>query len=183
MKGDLKLNNKSNVTLSIDTAIFNEIKKDSKNQTISVNTKINTILAKHVLFYKHLEDQEGASIPRKYFEAFIELLDENKHIELLTNVSVETMQAVYVHDNIPFTLDGLIKHHFEKVALWAGAYRRFRHYVDEEGYTCLVFDHKLGIKWSRILGASICNMIREMANQTSTFKVLSTAVLVKVDKK
>ncbi|MDE1767349.1 MAG: hypothetical protein KGI27_13915, partial [Thaumarchaeota archaeon] len=97
MKGDLKLNNKSNVTLSIDAAIFDEIKKDSENQTISVNAKINTILAKHVLFYKHLEDQEGVSIPRKYFEAFIELLDENKHIELLTNVSVETMQAVYVH--------------------------------------------------------------------------------------
>jgi len=152
MKGDLKQNNKSNVTLSVDTPIFEEIKKDSENQAISVNAKINTILTKHVLFYKHLEDQEGVSIPKKYFDALIELLEENKHIELLTSVSVETMQAVYVHDNVPFTIDGLIKHHFEKVALWAGAYRRFRHYVDKEGYICLVFEHKFGIKWSRVLG-------------------------------
>ena len=183
MKGDLKPTNKSNVTLSVDTPIFEEIKKDSETQAISVNAKINTIITKYVLFYKHLEDQEGVSIPRKYFEAFIELLEEEKHIELLTRVSVETMQSVYVHDNVPFTIEGLINHHFEKVALWAGAYRRFRHYIDEEGYTCLVFEHKFGIKWSRVLGASICNMIKEMSDHVATFKPLPTTVLVRVDSK
>jgi hypothetical protein len=48
-------------------------------------------------------------------------------------------------------LENVIKYIYEGIALWTGQYSFFSHYKDSEGYTCLVFDHKLGIKWSRIL--------------------------------
>jgi hypothetical protein len=32
--------------------------------------------------------------------------------------------------------------------------------MDKEGYPCLVFEHKFGIKWTRVMAETISEMIR-----------------------
>ncbi|MBI1828770.1 MAG: hypothetical protein HY222_06155 [Thaumarchaeota archaeon] len=148
MKGELKQNNKSNITLSVDSPILKELQNDSKIAGVSTNSKINSILTKHVLFYRYAELQEMMIIPPKIFAAMFEVVDEGKMVDLLNHVAIDTMPSVFAHNNIVPTIDNLIKYCFEGIFLWGGMCSSFRHYVNEQGYRCLVLEHKYGIKWS-----------------------------------
>lgn len=183
MRGTLKSNDKSNVTISVDNKIFNEIKKDAENQGQSINALLNTMLTKYVFLYRPAEEQEGFLVPHKFFSGLLEYIPEDKLIELIHNDGFEAIRSVFVQGGIPFTIENMITYFFERIALWAGTYYKFRNYYDEDGYLCLAFEHSYGIKWSRAIGAALCTIIKEILNHNAENKVSTTTILIRVDVK
>ena len=180
MKGELKQNNKSNITLSIDSSILTEIQDDAKTEGTSANAKINSILAKYILFYRYAELQEMMIMPPKIFAAMFDVIDENKMIDLLNQVAVDTMPSVFAHNNIDPTIDNLIKYCFEGIFIWGGMCSSFRHYVDEHEYRCLVLEHKYGIKWSNTIAKSLSFFIESMTKKPAKYKVLPSTVVLMI---
>lgn len=180
MRGTPKSNDKSNVTISVDNKIFNEIKKDAENQGQSVNALLNTMLTKYVLLYRPAEEQEGFLVPHKFFSGLLEYIPEDKLIELIHNDGFEAIRSVFVQGGISLTMDNMITYFFERIALWAGTYYKFRNYYDDDGCLCLAFEHSYGIKWSRAIGASLCTIIKEILNYNTEYKVSTSTILIRV---
>src|SRR6185312_10099574 len=166
MKKEEKQNSKSNITLSIDHNILDEIKKDSVMQNLSLNAKVNAILAKWVSFYRIAEDLECSMIPSKSWASMIDLMDETKLLNILNNEGITTMYSMFIHNNTPLTLNSVIKYCFQEMALWSGMYSTFRQF-DNHNHIDLIFEHKYGIKWSKILENAFTNIIRIMLDHTT----------------
>jgi len=180
MKGEPKQNNKSNMTLSVDSSILKEIQDEAKTEGSSTNAKINTILAKHVLFYRYAELQEMMIMPPKIFAAMFDVMDEDRMVDLLNHVAIDTMPSVFAHNNIDPTIDNLIKYCFEGIFVWGGMCSTFRHYVDEHGFRCLVLEHKYGMKWSNTIAKSLSFFIESMTKKPAKFKILPSTVVLMV---
>jgi len=181
-KGDKKSNNKTNLTLSVDHAILDEIKKDSERQGLSINAKVSSVLNKYVLFYRIIEDQECSVIPSRLWGPMVQMVDEEKMLDLINNEGIGAIYSIFLNNNVPMTLDTFIKHCFEEICLWSGLYHSFRMFR-EGGQLILVFEHKYGIKWSRIIGNAFTNMIRIMLNHRADSQVLPNTVRITVQEK
>lgn len=143
---------KETVSLAIDARVLQELKKEASSQNLSLNAKINSVLSKHVDFYKINADLGGITWDYKAFLSLLDLVeDESKVVDILWNEGGPSIMSYFNHNNIGMIKENIIKHLCERIGIWTGHYSFFNHYTDSEGYTCLVFDHKFGIKWSRIL--------------------------------
>jgi hypothetical protein len=56
-----------------------------------------------------------------------------------------------IRDNIPTTIVNFVQYSFGNVAKRAGLFSNFGYYIDEKGFLRLIFEHKFGIKWSKVL--------------------------------
>ena len=110
------------------------------------------------------------------FSAFLELIDESKVAEVITNSGIDAVLSFFNHNNILINKETLIKYGYRGIALWTGQYNTFfSHYVDNEGYTRLVMDHKLGIRWSRILADMHTRFIEKLLHlPAKTITITST---------
>ena len=72
-------------------------------------------------------------------------------VDVELNEGGQNVKSYFNHNNLTMNKENFVKHICERLGIWTGHYSFFSHYTDSEGYTCLVFDHKFGIKWSRIL--------------------------------
>jgi hypothetical protein len=115
------------------------------------------------------------------FSAFLELIDESKVAEVITNSGIDAVLSFFNHNNIPINKETMIKYGYQGIALWTGQYSFFSHYVDDEGYTCLVMDHKLGIRWSRILADMHTRFIEKLLQlPAKTITITSTTVVLRL---
>lgn len=181
MRGEPKEKRKSNITISVDDNIFDEIKKEAKTHGLSANAEINNILQRHTLFYRHVTEQDGIILPHAVFTEIVNLIDEDKLMRLPYEKGAgDYATAIFAHNNIPLTIDNLVRYVFEGISLWAGTYKTFRYRKDDSGKTELVFEHKYGIKWSKAVGYTFSRFIQNIGC-SATFKALSTTVVIKVD--
>jgi hypothetical protein len=81
-------------------------------------------------------------------------------VHLIDEVCGDDIMSIFEQNGIP-TIDNLIKYCFERISLWAGAYNVFRYHTEGSGKIELVFEHKFGIKWSRILGSGFSKLIHK----------------------
>ena len=176
-----KESKKVTVTFAIDEKILNDLRNDAELHGISLNSKINNILTKYATFYKHAEEIGCAIWPPSLFGAFLELIDESKVAEIITNSGMDAVLSFFKHNNIPINKETMIKYGYQGIALWTGQYSFFSHYVDDEGYTCLVMDHKLGIRWSRILADMHTRFIEKLLQlPAKTITITSTTVVLRL---
>jgi hypothetical protein len=172
---------KVTVTFAIDEKILNELKNDAEFSGMSLNSKINNILTKYVTFYKHSEEIGCSIFPPSVISAFLELMDESKVAEIITNSGIDAVLSFFNHNNIPMNKDNLIKYGYQGIGLWTGQYTFFSHYVDNEGYTCLVIDHKQGIRWSRILADMHTRFVEKLLHLLAqTLTITSTTVVIRL---
>ncbi|MDE1827084.1 MAG: hypothetical protein KGH83_05785 [Thaumarchaeota archaeon] len=182
MRGNPKEKFKSNITISAGDNIFNEIKKDAKSHGLSINAEVNNILQRHVVFYRHVNEQDGIILPHAVFAEIVKIIAEDKLMRLpMKKGGGDYITAIFAHNNIPFTMDNLIKYLFESIALWAGTYKTFRYRKDGSGKTELVFEHRYGIKWSKVIGYTFSKFIQNTTGCSAAFKALSKTVMIKVD--
>lgn len=181
MKGNLKSNTKSNVTISTDKKIFDEIKKNAKNKGQSVNALLNNVITKYVLLYGPVEEQDGIILPHKFFSGLLEYIPDDNLVKLLYGEGFEVVRSIFVQGGISLTMDNLIKYMFEGIALWAGTYYKFRKYYDDDGWLCLAFEHRYGIKFSKALGLAFSDIIKNILNHNAEHKVTSSTILVRVN--
>lgn len=142
---------KETITLSLDTKIIEQIRRDARENGKSINSAINDILARYILLYRDAEEQRSIIVPNESFRFFLENIDEHKMIEHFTEFILTHVKSIYVTQNIPITLENVLKYTFRHLAQHGGSFHEFTHHVDEEGRLCLIFIHKYGLRWSRIL--------------------------------
>jgi hypothetical protein len=80
---------KSNITLAIDTEIVDMLKGMAESEGLSINSKINSILWKYIIFYKYVEQDSSFVIPSRSVNFFIENIDEEKWIQEYTDTLEE----------------------------------------------------------------------------------------------
>jgi hypothetical protein len=175
---------RTTVNLSIDSRILQELRREASNQDLSLNAKINSVLSKYVDFHKITTDLGCVIWDYKVFLHILDFVDdENKVIEILLNEGGTTVLSYFNHNNISITKENYIRHICERIGLWTGQYSFFTHYVDSEGYTCLVFDHKLGIKWSRILASLHSMALERWLGLKTVVNITSQTVMLKISEK
>lgn len=180
MRGEAKVSNRANLTVAIDETLLNQLRIEAKKGRHSINTKVNTILAKHVQFYRHVEAQRGIILPSKFWKKIVDQMDENKMMEIFGTEGNDTVLTLFEHDNIPLTMENLIKYVFDGMALWAGGYHRFTSNTDSMGYLNLVFEHDYNLKWSRVFGTAIVQLIEMALGLKPELKVLPSIITIKV---
>ena len=80
---------KSNITLAIDTQIVDMLKGMAEGEGLSINSKINSILWKYMIFYKYVDQDSSLVIPSRSVNFFIENIDEEKWIKEYTDTLEE----------------------------------------------------------------------------------------------
>jgi len=80
---------KSNITLAIDTEIVDMLKGMAEGEGLSINSKINSILWKYIIFYKYVDQDSSLIIPSRSVNFFIENIDEEKWVQEYTDTLEE----------------------------------------------------------------------------------------------
>ena len=180
MRGDPKHSSKSNITLSVDTSILKEIKKQAGSDGLSINAKINQILSKYALFYTHVEKQESVIMPHKDFQSILNDVDENKFVQNLQKNNLDLIPGIFLERGIPFTFDNVIKIVFEIIGRFSGIYSTFTHRKEKDGSTMLIFSHGFDLKWSHILAITFSNFIKIHLNLDSEYQMMPSTVMIQV---
>lgn len=178
MRGELKKKTKSNLTISIDNTMFDEIKKESQERGLSTNAYLNEVLQRHILFYRHVIKQGGLVIPRGFFTSLLEFVEEDRLSKIFEREGgFDVIISILVQNNIPITLDNLIKYVFEGIALWAGAYNKFSFRKNKLNME-LFFEHRLGVKWSNTFGSEASRLVTKYTGLDTDYKSSSNIVKV-----
>lgn len=156
-----KNNKKSNITLAIDTEIVNMLKNAAEGEGLSINSKINSILWKHIAFYKYVEQDGSMVIPSRSVNFFIENVDEEKWIQEYSNTLEEIVPFFFLELKTAPTLENTLKVVFDRVLAYGGSYKGYSWHKNIDGSVNLVFRHEYGIKWSRILSAVYTGFIKK----------------------
>ena len=165
---------KANLTLAVDASIVEELRKDAGLFGISLNAKVNTILSKHMTFYRHTEKQECSIIPSVVWGAIVEAVEEEKLGQILEQ-EISSLYTILLHNNTPMTLQSCIKCCFEGICMWSGMYCSVRTF-EEKSRTIIVFEHKYGIKWSKALGEAFVKLISMMHPRPAKFEAYSNTL-------
>jgi hypothetical protein len=156
---------KSNVTLAIDTEIQNVLKNLAEGEGLSINSKVNSILWKHITFYKYVEQDNSLIIPSRSVRFFIENIDEDKWIEEYINMLDEIVPFFFLELKTTQTLENTLKVVFDRLLAYGGSYKGYSCHVDKDGNMNLVFRHGYGLKWSRILSTVYIHFIQKTLNE------------------
>ena len=156
---------KSNITLAIDTEIVDMLKDMAESEGLSINSKINSILWKYIIFYKYVDQDSSLIIPSRSVNFFIENIDEEKWIQEYTDTLEEIVPFFFLELKTEQTLENTLKVVFDRLLAYGGSYKGFSCHLDKDGYVNLVFRHEYGIKWSRILSAVYTRFINRTLNQ------------------
>lgn len=171
---------KTTITLALDDFIVKELRKEAERDKSSINSKVNSILEKYLGFYKYVELLHSVIIPQTQMQKMLEIMDEVKLTEIMKTYGNANVLSVFTNMGVSPTLTGLIKYHFSRSILWSGPYDAFNYYIDNEGYPCLVFEHKFGIKWSRILAETTSEMIRLILGCPIERKVMPSTLVIRI---
>lgn len=118
--------------------------------------------------------------PPDLWASILEIIDKKIIVDIMEQRETTTVISYFSHNNIPFTIDNIIKHCFEGIALWTGCYSSFNHYKTENGDICLIFDHKFNKKWSEILAEVYSDMIERTVNQKTTSVIDANTLVLRV---
>lgn len=99
-------------------------------------------------------------IPMETWKNVIEVLDED-FLSREMDHGANTVSAILAQNDIPPTVENFIEFIFYGTAVYAGNCSHFHHYRDDSDNLHLIFEHSLGIKWSKALGKSICRFFNE----------------------
>jgi hypothetical protein len=171
---------RTTVNLFVDSNVLEDIRKDAQNDGVSLNARINDILTSYSLLYKYNKEQEAVFITGKSQRFFLDNIDENKFINHYIEVTADLATSMLLERNVPFTLDNVVKYLIEGVAKYSGSFKKFTLFKDEEGYTCLLFRHNYGDKWSRILGTGMCHLLEYILKCHTNLLLLSNSALIKI---
>jgi hypothetical protein len=146
---------KTNLTLAVSDDIVKQLRIDCNSDDTSINQKVNSILMRWLFCYRAIGLSGGIVIHPQTWMDIINKMDEESLVESLEHTA-RISPAILSQNDIPLTVNNLIENIFYKTALYAGNYSHFHHYIDDSDNISLIFEHSYGLKWSRILGKSIC---------------------------
>ena len=174
---------KETITLALDSRVLKQIRRDAKGNGQSINSYINTILAKYMLFYKLAEQQKSCTLSNKSFNSILEKMPENELLEDFKTNWIDVLPTIFIEQNIPITLQNVIQYGFESIGIYAGSWHSFSHHKDESGHECMIFRHNYDIKWSRILSKGIAHLLNEQFGYYTEAALFPGSIMIKIFEK
>ena len=178
LRGQLNQRTKTNVTLSLNKDLYDSLLHEATSEGISLNSKINSILTKNVIFYRYEDHVGSIIIMPEIVSFFIESTNENEMIELLQNHMSNQILPFLKMNNMELNLKNLIENFFQRVFLWSGFYNSFNYDINENQLQ-LIFRHRYGIKWSRII-EKIFFHITSSLDYKFSYDILNDTVIMRL---
>ena len=175
-----KSNKKSTSTLAIDQNVLGYIKREAEAEGVSINSKINYVLKKYALFYKYTELEQPVILPSKTFSFLLDETDEQKMLEEYKYILLYLLPEALIRQNIPITFDNWVKYVFGSMVIYSGAVQAFEYYNDDEGLLCLVFRHKYGMKFSRLIDKAYTHALETLFGYHTICTLLPSSVVLKI---
>ena len=155
MKEELKLNQKSNLTISSDDLILDKLKEESVEKEISLNSLVNQILRLHVDWYSNASKAGFLPIRRITIQKFLERYHEDELYQIGLDVAKETNKDLVLLMRDKFDLENAL-HVFES---WMKASNYpFKHIVTDRTHKIIV-QHDMSTKWSRYLSGVFAGVL------------------------
>lgn len=183
MRGDPKFSNKTNMTISVDGQVGDEIRQYAEKQGLSTNSLVNKILKDYVMFGKYFQDHIPVMIAPKIFSHLLEEVDEKIWIKSWEIALMQVTPEVFAMHNLEPTLDNLVRHLLGDIGPRVGIFDKFTFHENEAKNYKLVMVHKYGIKWSRVLATSFSNMLVKAFPVKVTTQVSANTLTMEIHKK
>lgn len=179
-KQDSSSSKKSTVTLAIDKLTLDIIRKDSEDLGLSVNSKINKILSRYAYFSKYIEFQYPVTITSRNLQFILDNVDESILAKIFQTIIIHLIPPVLYEKGVSSSLDDWMTHLCKGILLNAGMIQKFSSYKDQDGHQCMVFTHTHGIKWSRIFGMTLSQLLRQFMDYHSEPTILPSSLKLKI---
>jgi hypothetical protein len=181
---------KETITLALDKNILDDIRKSAKDDGLSVNALMNSILSKWVNFFKYQLEYSVITLSSQNFESLLEKTDEEVFVREFSRNALGIVRATLIARNIPLTVDNLIEYEYKTFGVLGGAFQSVTSYKDPEGHTCIVFKQRYGEKWSRVIARVFgeqletlfkCHVDSSISPNAIILKILETNIGTQVD--
>jgi predicted hydrocarbon binding protein len=161
MKGELKMSHKSNLTVSSDGSLLEQLKEESLEKDLSLNSLVNQILRLHVDWYSNASRAGFLPIRRIAIQKFLERYTEDELYQIGLDVAKETNKDLVLLMRDKFDLDNAL--HVIESWMKASNYP-YRHSVTDRTHK-IVIHHDMGTKWANYL-AGVFTGVLELFNVT-----------------
>jgi hypothetical protein len=136
----------------------NNLKHEADNREMSLNSLINSILERHILFDRILEHVNAMPLNGPLFTGMLESVPVERMEELGRNLGPKLIKETFAFLGLNYDLENLIKSYFEPLSLYSGWYRFNVSGSDRDRR--LLFEHQHGFKWSIFLKQYISGIIK-----------------------
>jgi hypothetical protein len=172
---------KATVNLFIDSYILEELRRDAKERETSLNSRINSILRRYLEFYKRAEEVDDTCIiPKKYLQFAIDNISEEDNIKQVAEMHRIWVPA-FLHDlNVPLTIENFVEYAARRVGINSRTIDNVTFHLDVDRNRILVFTHRFGLKWSRVLSSSLAIFIEEIFHYRTERSVYPGSFVIKI---
>lgn len=171
---------RTNFTLSIDDEILREVKVEAKKRNLSNNAFATDIIKTWVSFYRYVEELECTPIPREIFQLMLDASDEKQMAGWLGKAVNEVWPSVMIHESVPKTIRDYIQFAYGYTGNKAAVYSSFKLQEDPSENLVLIFQHKYGIKWSRILAEVFSDSLKNSFNVKIEREILPSTLILRI---
>jgi hypothetical protein len=173
---------KRTVNLFIDDSTLKILRNEAKARGTSLNSRINAILTKYVQFYKRAEEVDDTCvIPKKYFQFVVDNITEEDNIKQVAEMHRIWVPA-FLHDlNVPLTIENFIEYAARQVGINSRTIDNITYHPDSDTRNLiLVFTHRFGLKWSRVLSSGLSIFIEDIFRCRTKLSVYPGSFVIRV---
>src|SRR5437870_605868 len=155
MKGELKVNHKSNLTISSDELMLDQLKEESVEKDLSLNALVNQILRLHVDWYSNASKAGFLPIRRITIQKFLERFTEDDLYQIGQDVAKETNKDLVLLMRDKFDIENAL--HVLELWMKASNYP-YRHNVTGRTHKIVIY-YDMGTKWASYLSGVFAGIL------------------------
>lgn len=165
------------ITLRIDKELLDELRKESEDKLVSLNTLANQIMKLYVKWYSPAQRAGIISIPKCFLASVIDNLADYEIAKIADEFKrggyQETLLLMSKQYSLPVVL--------ELFDTWLHV-SNMQHVRElNDGTLTYIINHGLGKKWSLLLEKSFEYLVNELNIRGAKFDVTNSTVTIKLD--
>ena len=165
------------ITLRVDTEILDELRKESDEKLVSLNTLANQIMKLYVKWYSPAQRAGIMFIPKCFLACIMETLADYE----VANIAEEFKKCGYQETLLLMSKEYSLPVLLELFDTWLHVSNMQHVRKLNEGTLTYIINHGLGKKWSLLLERSFEYLVNELGIRGAKFNVTNSTVTIKLD--
>ncbi len=145
-------------SVRIPAQLRNRLNREAKQRHITLNSLINSILAKYDSFDKILEGTKAIPLSGAFFGELLEITSIEEIETIAKKLGAKVVRQSFASQGIEFNLDNLIESYFEPLSEYSGWYQFNWRFAGPNRK--LIFTHTHGPKWTAFMRRYYAAIIR-----------------------
>lgn len=170
---------KKNFPFSTRGDILEQLREEAESKNISVNSLINSLLEKHLFYYKLIEKKGMVVIPRRNFQFMLDNVEESVLKENFRRNEFETCNRFLSTRNY-LRFDQFIDYFLDGLGVAGGFFDNYSIEKDDSGHTIVLIEHDYNSKWSSIIGSILCEILHESFNYHTQCLYFDKTITIKI---